>query len=107
MRLIAASLICAGAIAFGAPAFAEDEPASSQSTLSPEQLMQSCLQQVKQRNPDAADADVQTACKQWVSEQMQRMNDSNTPSGAAPDNSDRQSDSSSYSDQSGGGSQPR
>jgi hypothetical protein len=69
--------------------------------------MQDCLQQVKARNPDAADSDIQTACKKWVAEQMQRMNDNNTTSGAAPDQGKSQSDSSSYSDQSAGGAQPR
>lgn len=91
MRLVAASLICAGAFACSAPAFAEDPPASSQSAVSPQELMQDCMQQVKERNPGAADADLQTACKKWVAEQMQRMNDSNTTSDAVPDQTNRQS----------------
>ena len=107
MRLVAASLICVGVMACSAPVFAEDPPASSQSSVSPQELMQDCMQQVKERNPGAADADLQTACNKWVAEQMQRINDSNTTGGAVPDQSNRQSDSSSYSDQSAGGTQPR
>ena len=98
MRIVAASLICAGAFACSAPAFAEDPPASSQSTVTPQALMQDCMQQVKAQNPGAAEPDMQAACNKWVAEQMQRMNDSNTTSGAVPDQS---------SDQSASGAEPR